>query len=190
MATVPTAPTCASPCRSTPTGGRRRKLLSALWQLRDNGANDRVGVFIEQVDEDFLDRNGYDRDGDLYKFVQRSNLDPVFNDIITGIEKKTNDKSDLTTARGISSPGSTCPTSDQRRACVIDHLDLPQILNYLAVRSIIQDADDLRKNFYCPRDIHGDGRWRIFPWDKDFTFGVRRRRRHRAASPVLRRRGT
>ena len=34
--------------------------ISELWQLRDNGSNDRVGVFIEQVDEDFLDRNGYD----------------------------------------------------------------------------------------------------------------------------------
>ena len=146
--------------------------LSELWQLRVNGGSDRVGVFIEQVDEDFLDRNGYDRDGDLYKMVQRSNLDPVFNDIITGIEKKTNDKSDLTTL-GDFVAGLNLPTSAQRRAYVIDNIDLSQVLNYLAARSIIQDADDLRKNFYVYRDIHGDDRWRMFPWDKDFTFGVR-----------------
>ncbi|MFT4550883.1 MAG: hypothetical protein ACI9MB_004864, partial [Verrucomicrobiales bacterium] len=145
--------------------------LSELWQLRVNGASDRIGVFIEQVDEDFLDRNGYDRDGDLYKLVQRSNLDPVFNDIITGVEKKTNDKSDLTTL-GDFVNGLNLPTSSARRAYVIDNIDLSQMLNYLAVRSIIQDADDLRKNFYVYSDIHGDCRWRIFPWDKDFTFGV------------------
>ena len=145
--------------------------ISELWQLRDNGTNDRVGVFIEQVDDDFLARNGYDRDGDLYKMVQRSNLDPVFNDIITGIEKKTNDKSDLTTL-GDFVNGLNLPTSAQRRAYVIDNIDLQQMLNYLAARSIIQDADDLRKNFYVYSDIHGDCRWRIFPWDKDFTFGV------------------
>ncbi len=38
--------------------------------------------------------------------VQRSNLNPVFNDIVTGIEKKTNDKTDLTT----SAPSSTVST--------------------------------------------------------------------------------
>ncbi|MGI9244390.1 MAG: CotH kinase family protein, partial [Verrucomicrobiales bacterium] len=146
--------------------------ISELWQLRDNATNDRVGVFIEQVDEDFLSRNGYDRDGDLYKLVQRRNLDPVFNDIVTGIEKKTNDKSDLSTL-GAFVAGLNLPTSAGRRAYVIDHIDLPQMLNYLAVRSIIQDADDLRKNFYVYSDIHGDGRWRIFPWDKDYTYGVR-----------------
>ena len=30
---------------------------SALWYMQLNGTFDRVGVFIEQVDEDFLDRN-------------------------------------------------------------------------------------------------------------------------------------
>ena len=145
---------------------------SELWQLRDNGTSDRVGVFIEQVDEDFLKRNGYDPDGDLYKMVQRGNLNPVFNDIVTGIEKKTNDKTDLATL-GTFVDGLNLPTSAQRRAYVIDNIDLPQMLNYLAVRSIIQDADDLRKNFYVYNDIHGDCRWRIFPWDKDYTYGVR-----------------
>ncbi len=144
---------------------------SALWQLRVNGGADRVGVFIEQVDEDFLDRNGYDEDGDLYKMVQRSNLNPVFFDTITGIEKKTNDKGDLSSIADLVA-GLNLPTSAERRRYVIDELDLPQVCNYLAVRSIIQDADDLRKNFYVYRDIRGDDRWRMFPWDKDFTFGI------------------
>jgi len=144
---------------------------SALWYMRLNGIFDRVGVFIEQVDEDFLDRNGYDPASDLYKFVQRSNLNPVFFDTITGIEKKTGDQSDLTTVQNLVS-GLNRRTSTARRRYVIDNLDLPQIVNYLAVRSITQDADDVRKNFYGYVDNRGDQRWRIFPWDKDWTFGV------------------
>ncbi len=34
------------------------------------------------------------------------------------------------------------------------------------------DADDVRKNFYLYRDTNGTGQWSIFPWDKDWTFGV------------------
>ena len=146
--------------------------LTDLWQMRVNGGNDRVGVAIEQVDEDFLDRYGYDRDGDLYKFVQRRNLNPVFFDTITGIEKKTGDETNIDSAVGLVA-GLNLPTSAQRRQWVIDNLDLPQVINYLAARSIIQDADDLRKNFYMYFDARGDCRWRMLPWDKDFTFGVR-----------------
>ena len=145
--------------------------LSYLWQMRVNGGNDRVGVAIEQVDEDFLKRNGYDPDGDLYKFVQRSNLDPVFADTITGIEKKTGDETNIDSAVDLVA-GLNLATSAQRRAWVVDNLDLPQVINYLAARSIIQDADDLRKNFYMFQDARGDCRWRMLPWDKDFTFGV------------------
>ncbi len=145
--------------------------LSYLWQLRVNGGNDRVGIAIEQVDEDYLDRYGYDEEGDLYKFVQRSNLNPVFFDTITGIEKKTGDESNIDSAVDLVA-GLNLPTSDQRRQWVVDNLDLPQVINYLAARSIIQDADDLRKNFYMYLDTRGDERWRLLPWDKDFTFGV------------------
>lgn len=145
--------------------------LTYLWQMRVNGASDRIGVAIEQVDDDFLDRYDYDREGDLYKFVQRSNLNPVFFDTITGIEKKTGDLSNIDSAVDLVA-GLNLPTSDQRRQWVIDNFDLPQVINYLASRSIIQDADDLRKNFYMYFDARGDCRWRLFPWDKDYTFGV------------------
>lgn len=148
--------------------------ISALWNMRVNGSYDRIGVMIEQVDEDFMKRYDYDPDGDLYKFVQRNNLLPVFNDTLTGIEKKTNDKTDFATLDElIAGLHISDDPSAARRAYVLDHLDLPQVINYLAVRAVIQDADDIRKNFYMYRDIRGDDLWRIFPWDKDFTFGVR-----------------
>jgi hypothetical protein len=145
---------------------------SGFWHLRGNGAFDRFGIWIEQVDEDFLERNGYDSRGDLYKFVQRSNLNPVFFDTVTGIEKKTNQEAGNATLETLVAALNGRDGGDPA-TYVIDHLDLPQVNNYLAVRAVTMDADDIRKNFYLFHDTRGDERWRIFPWDKDFTFGVR-----------------
>ena len=143
---------------------------SFLTVMRLNGKEDRTGVLIEQVDEDFLERHGFDPLGDLYKMVQRSNLDPVFADTTTGIEKKTGDLSDLST---FASLVEGLDKEDQElKAYMFDSLNLPQVFNYLAMRSITQDADDVRKNFYVYNDVLDTGEWSIFPWDKDWTFGI------------------
>ncbi len=145
--------------------------VSFLVQMRVNGGADRVGVFVEQVDEDFLERNGLDPEGALYKFVQRSTLDPVFADVTTGIEKKTRLDEGLDDLRVVVQ-GLTQSTPEARARSVFDNFDVAQLMNYLALRSITLDADDVRKNFYGYRDTNGTGQWSIFPWDKDWTFGI------------------
>jgi hypothetical protein len=144
---------------------------SFISLLTVNGAVDRVGIVIEQVDEQFLKRNGYDDDGDLYKFVQRSNLNPVLSGTTTGVEKKTGDESDFTSINALVA-GLNSGTANQQQLFARDALDIPQIINYLAVRSVQQQADDVRKNFYMYVDAEGDGLWRIFPWDLDWTFEI------------------
>jgi len=145
--------------------------LSFLMLSVLNGQVDRVGIFIEQVDEEFLERNGYTSDGALYKFVQRSSIAPVFNDIDSGIEKKTRPHEGLSDIVAVVD-GLNAPTEEQRRAFVFDNFNLPEMMNYLAARCLLQDTDDIRKNFYFYRDTNGSGEWSIFPWDKDWTFGV------------------
>jgi len=136
-----------------------------------NGSVDRVGIFIEQVDEEFLERNGLDPAGALYKFVQRSSSAPVFNDISSGIEKKTRQNEGLDDVAAIVA-GLNASSEQRRKAFVFDHFNLPQMMCYLAARCLLQDTDDIRKNFYFYRDTNGTGEWSIFPWDKDWTFGV------------------
>jgi len=145
--------------------------LSFLMLSVVNGQVDRVGIFIEQVDEEFLERNGYTSDGALYKFVQRSSIAPVFNDINSGIEKKTREHEGLSDVAAIVE-GLNAPTEEERRRFVFDHFNLPEMMNYLAARCLLQDTDDIRKNFYFYRDTNGSGEWSIFPWDKDWTFGI------------------
>ncbi len=144
---------------------------SFFMLMRDNATPDRVGIFIEQVNEDFLTRQNLDPQGALYKFVQRSNLNPVFADTVTGIEKKTRLDEGLDDLRQVVD-GLTMPTQEERGISVFDNFNVAQLLNYLAVRSITMDADDVRKNFYLYRDTNGTSQWSIFPWDKDWTFGI------------------
>lgn len=145
---------------------------SFLLRMQVNGAFDRVGIYAEQVDELFLERHDLDPAGALYKFVQRENLNPVFSDTTTGVEKKTRLDEGFADIQAVVA-GLNLPTAEQRRNFVFDNFDVPDLINYIAVRAITQDADDIRKNFYLYRDTNGDREWSIFPWDKDFTFGVR-----------------
>ena len=147
---------------------------SFLVQMRLNGRFDRVGIFVEQVDEAFLERHDLDPQGALYKFVQRQNnisSGPALGDTLTGVEKKTrldedfSDLDELIAALNL-------PTAEARRTFIFDHLNLPQIINYLAVRTVTAEADDTAKNFYLYRDTNASGEWSIFPWDKDRSFGM------------------
>lgn len=140
-------------------------------RMRVNGQSDRVGLFVEQVDERFLRRRGFDEQGALYKFVQRRTLTPVFSNATEGVEKKTRLHEGLEDLEAFVQ-GLHGATAEARQAWFFDHVDVPGLLNYLAVRCVIQDADDVRKNFYLYRDTRGNGEWTIFPWDKDWTFGV------------------
>ena len=140
--------------------------------MRLNGSFDRVGILIEQVDEDFLKRYGYDEDdGELYKLVQRSNLNPVFDDTSTGVEKKTGDENDLSSLQSLVNDLKQSD-SNSRITSFYDNIDQQEFINYMAIRVVQQQADDVRKNFYVYKDSGGDGRWRIFPWDLDFTWDI------------------
>jgi hypothetical protein len=149
-----------------------------------------IGYFVEQVDERYLDRHGFDRDGALYKPDQRANLEPVFTDATDGVEKKTrlfenrSDYQSLVEAVHSISPddwNSASPNTPPvfpagftatRTTKLFDMLNMANLVNYLAVRVIISDTDDTRKNFYWYRDTEGSGEWYVFPWDKDYTLGV------------------
>ncbi len=139
--------------------------------MRRNGGPDRVAVYVEQPDDQYLEARGLDPQGALYKFDQRANLNPVFSDSTDGVQKRTRrdeDNSDLQAfvdGLNLASPG-------QRMAYFFDHANVPNLINYLAVRAINMDSDDVRKNFYMYRDTRGNGEWMILPWDKDWTYGI------------------
>ena len=86
-----------------------------------------------------------------------------------GFEKKTRqdeDKSDYQALHdGLLLPG------DARRRFVYDNLNIPEVINYLAATSIMQDNDPVAKNYYLYHDSNNTREWQVIPWDKDLTFG-------------------
>ncbi len=151
--------------------------------LLRNGTFHRIAHLIEQVDEDFLKRHGFDPDGALYKFVQRLGESVVNGDYSTspafkhespilGVEKKT--RTHETFADYAAFTAAINPTNSlaARRKVLFDNLNIPNFVNFMAVRALLAEIDVNRKNFYAYRDSDGSGEWFLFPWDKDMTLGV------------------
>lgn len=146
-----------------------------------NGSYHRMATLIEQVDEDFVDRRGYDPDGALYKFVQRlgetplaggdySNS-PAFGDTLYGIEKKTRLTESWSDLEAVVA-GLTTGTAAEKNAYLFKNLNLPNFVNFMAMRALLAENDVNRKNFYFYRDSDDAREWYLFPWDKDMTMGI------------------
>jgi spore coat protein CotH len=51
-----------------------------------------------------------------------------------------------------------------------DEVDIPGMINYIAVMTIIHNNDHMKKNYFAYQsDV--TGRWVFYPWDLDLTFG-------------------
>jgi hypothetical protein len=149
--------------------------LSFNMLMRVNGGPDRVGIYFEQIDERFLERNGMDPEGALYKFIQRSNLNPIYTDPDIGVEKKTRlteNRADLQAVCTALQLTNNPTQLAQRTAYILDNFNVPALMTHLAVRSVMMDSDDVRKNVYLYRDTRGNGEWTLMAFDKDWTFGV------------------
>ena len=140
--------------------------------VRRNGDFFSVALFLEIPDTEYLDRNALDPGGALYK----GNLNGLtveaqgaYRDVYSGFEKKTRkweDNSDIVAfVQGLALTGQA------RTDFVLDNVDLPAVLNYMAASVIIQDADRLVNNYYFYRDTEGNGEWTFMPWDLDLSQG-------------------
>jgi hypothetical protein len=136
---------------------------SAAYPIRQhrNGAFYQVSIFVEQIDEDFLDRHGLDPDGALYKVYNTLNsYSTSRNEKKTRLYENWNDLKSL--VNGIAFGG---------ERYLWDNIDLPAVINYWAATVLVHDNDCVHKNYYIYRDTNGDRRWRMLPWDKDLTLG-------------------
>ncbi|MHB9007817.1 MAG: lamin tail domain-containing protein [Limisphaerales bacterium] len=132
-------------------------------RVQQNGNFFSVANFVENGDDNFLQRLGFDENGALYKMYNSA-------ESVGGNEKKTRKfegTADLQALiSGMSQAGSTA-----RQNYMFDHLDLPEIVNFLATRTLTADTDCCHKNYYFYRDTLGTGEWQAMPWDVDLSFG-------------------
>ncbi len=139
-------------------------------RLHQNGQFFGLYVFLEQPDDDWFARYGLDENGAHYKAYAQAEAVGSEAELHWMYEKETREHEDFTDLfeflRGINQPDPRL-----RREYLFDHLDLPGMLNYLAVQAIIHNNDHVAKNYYLYCDTEGTGRWTMYPWDMDLTFG-------------------
>lgn len=137
-------------------------------RVQQNGAFWGTAHLVENGDEDWLIRLGLNTDGALYKMY---NTFTSSSHASSGAEKKTRkyeDNTDLSALfDGVNLSG------EARRRYLYDHLDVAQVVNFLAARTITGDTDCCHKNYYFYRDTGGSDEWQMWPWDVDLTFGRR-----------------
>ena len=140
--------------------------------VRLNGEFYGIEVDVEQVNEQFLARYGFDPDGNLYKSKQGGDLRrlPSEQAFKGPYEKKTNEGEDWSDLKALADGLATTPAS-RMHDFLMQNVDVDDILRYWAATTIIQNWDAIIKNHYLFHDTHGTGKWFMFPWDLDRTWG-------------------
>ena len=134
-------------------------------RVQQNGTFYSVSVFTEQPDERYMERHSLDPTGALYKLNKRNILTSATENVVkqTRLDEDHGDLQDL--IDGLSLP------PEERTVYLFDHVNIPEVLNYLAVATVLHDRDHGDNNYYLYRDTNGTGEWMVWPWDKDMTFG-------------------
>ena len=134
-----------------------------IARVQQNGAFFSVANFVENGDEEFLERLGLDPNGALYKMYNSATS-------AAGNEKKTRPWEDFSDLQALIN-GLSQSDANARQAFMYDNLDVPEAIDFLAAKTLTADTDCCHKNHYLYRDSDGTREWQVFPWDVDLCFG-------------------
>ena len=121
-------------------------------------------LLIEQPNKVFLARIERDTKGSLYKLIWQG------HSIVGQHEKKTRETEghdDLVQViQGLDRTGGIAQWEFIRQ-----HFNVEEWINYYAVSMAIQNWDGFWNNYYAYHDSGDTGKWEIYPWDEDKTWG-------------------
>jgi hypothetical protein len=121
-------------------------------------------LIVQQVNERFLQMNGYDPEGDLYKlehdkgYIKHTNLD----------EDQPNQS--ITNLRTPLMSASSNNQINTIRQIVQEQMDVDQVLTYTVTSVLTSNWDGFFNNHWMYLRP-GDGKWIIIPWDLDKLWG-------------------
>ena len=119
---------------------------------------------VEEGDEEFLEREGLDPNGALYKVNNQLNSSTRFVDKSS---RDYEDNSDLQELIDANENLSGTALSNW----IFENVEVSTLINYVAVNSLIGNSDFGHKNMYWYKDSDGDGLWHVLPWDQDLSLG-------------------
>ena len=62
------------------------------------------------------------------------------------------------------------PMSATQKQWIYDNVNIPELVNYMAINSIIRHQDSGWYNWWIARDTEGTGRWEMWHWDLNWIF--------------------
>lgn len=126
----------------------------------------RSGYFltVEQPNRSFLKRNERDASGNLYKVLWFG------RGVTDKHEKKTNRHEGhddvVQTVRNLRS----LKGADQWNY-IREHFNVAEFASYYAANMCLSNWDGFFNNHYVYHDVGDSGRWEVYPWDEDKTWG-------------------
>lgn len=134
-------------------------------RVQQNGKFYSVALWLEQPNRTYLERQGLDGAGALYKMFN------AMTNAVAEVEKKTRLDEPNTDLQALVNGVAPSQTAPARERFLFDNVDMAAVVNYVAATTVMHDNDHVAKNYYAYRDTEGDGEWSLLPWDKDLTFG-------------------
>ena len=131
-------------------------------RVQQNGSFHSLAIFVEQVDQRFLERHGFESNGPLYKAAINSTLFDNAYDFEPKNDSGYGEMIDLVSGLNLSGTA--------LKNYIFDNLNIPEVVSYLASSAVVSETDHTHKNYY----MHLDRRqnlWNIYPWDRDLSFG-------------------
>jgi len=129
-----------------------------------NGQSMGYHLLFEQVNGSFLRRHRINPDGDLYKILW-------YGLGLEGQHERQNhpdrDHTDLVRLMAALEASS----GDAQWEVIQKSFNVDQVINYFAVNMVLSHWDGFFNNYFTYHDRKGSGKWELYPWDQDKTWG-------------------
>ncbi|MBN1442561.1 MAG: CotH kinase family protein, partial [Planctomycetes bacterium] len=141
-------------------------------RLHANGSYFGLYAELEHPDQFFLERNGLDPEGNLYKAVaSREERTGSTGNLMTSYEKKTNEDGDFSDLAAFLNTLHSTPAGGLASFFEAG-VDCDAMIDYQAAQVLTNNRDYPHKNHYLYHDVAA-ARWMPITWDMDLTFGKR-----------------
>ncbi|HZR16783.1 MAG TPA: CotH kinase family protein [Verrucomicrobiae bacterium] len=121
-------------------------------------------LVIEQPNKAFLARNTRNDNGSLYKVYW------MYQTLVDQHHKKTRPATEYDDLVGLEA-GLTRTSGQQQWEFIRKNFNVDEFTGYYAVNMCIENWDGFFNNYYLYHDEKGTGKWEMYPWDEDKTWG-------------------
>ncbi len=156
---------------ATVAGAGARSLTMIPVRTQKNGAFWGVGRIMETEDGTWRKAQKVD-DWAIYKGDGGSlarTSSPAALEASLWLDKKERKDEDFSDVWSLSQV-IDAPTSAAQKQWMYDNLNIPELVNYMAINSVIRHQDSGWYNWFVARDTEGTGRWELWHWDLNWIF--------------------